>query len=221
MNILNTNSFLRVSFCFTPFCQKKDEPEFEEEVIVIDCGSGFIKAGFSGEDAPRICIPTLLGEQTGHDPRVGYEALQAYAAGLDDLTLRRPIERCDMHDMDSMKKIWEYVYRTLNVDSDKYPVCEFLTFLEKTLMYIFHFFFLPIFFKQVMLTVAPPVQPTVSRITREKIAEIFFLHFRVPALCMYNAAVLSLFASGRTRGLVLELGEGATYAVPVFEGNSL
>jgi len=35
----------------------------ESEVIVIDMGSGFIKAGYSGEDLPRVVIPTVLGER--------------------------------------------------------------------------------------------------------------------------------------------------------------
>jgi actin-related protein len=35
----------------------------ESEVIVIDMGSGFIKAGYSGEDLPRVVIPTVIGER--------------------------------------------------------------------------------------------------------------------------------------------------------------
>ena len=35
----------------------------ESEVIVVDMGTGFIKAGFSGEDLPRVVIPTVVGER--------------------------------------------------------------------------------------------------------------------------------------------------------------
>lgn len=35
----------------------------ESDVIVIDLGSGYIKAGFSGEDLPRVVIPTVIGER--------------------------------------------------------------------------------------------------------------------------------------------------------------
>ena len=41
---------------------------------------------------------------------------------------------------------------------------------------------------------------------------------KAPAVCFYNAAALSLFASGRTRGLVLDVGASVSKAVPVFEG---
>ena len=34
----------------------------QEEFVVIDNGTGFVKAGFSGEDLPRLVIPTVVGE---------------------------------------------------------------------------------------------------------------------------------------------------------------
>lgn len=40
------------------------EPTMDEtDVIVIDMGSGTTKIGFSGEDAPRACIDTVIGSQ--------------------------------------------------------------------------------------------------------------------------------------------------------------
>lgn len=36
-----------------------------------------------------------------------------------------------------------------------------------------------------------------------------------------NTAVLSLFATGKTSGIVTEVGEGTSYACPVFEGYAL
>jgi actin len=44
---------------------KKMEIFFDqEEFVVIDNGSGFVKAGFSGQDLPRLIIPTVMGEHT-------------------------------------------------------------------------------------------------------------------------------------------------------------
>ena len=41
---------------------KKMETFFDQqEFVVIDHGTGFIKAGFSGEDLPRCVIPTVVG----------------------------------------------------------------------------------------------------------------------------------------------------------------
>ena len=36
----------------------------QEEFLVIDNGTGSIKAGFSGQDLPRLEIPTVVGEFT-------------------------------------------------------------------------------------------------------------------------------------------------------------
>lgn len=52
-------------------------------------------------------------------------------------------------------------------------------------------------------------------------AQIMFESLRVPALYVSPPAVLSLYASGRTTGLVLDVGEGVTHAIPVYEGLAL
>jgi len=65
-----------------------------------------------------------------------------------------------------------------------------------------------------LLTEAP-LNPKKSR---EKAGEIFFETFNVPALFISIQAILSLYASGRTTGVVLDSGDGVTHVVPVFEG---
>jgi actin-related protein len=46
-----------------------------------------------------------------------------------------------------------------------------------------------------------------------------FEKFSVPAMYVAIQAVLSLYASGRTTGIVLDSGDGVTQNVPVYEGN--
>merc|ERR1719450_686038 len=69
----------------------------------------------------------------------------------------------------------------------------------------------------VLLTEAP-LNP---RKNREKAAEIFFETLGCPALFVSAQAILSLYASGRTTGVVLDSGDGVTHAVPVYEGFAL
>ena len=69
----------------------------------------------------------------------------------------------------------------------------------------------------VMLTVSPLCSPE----SRLELAKLMFDVFAVPALCMASQAVLSLYSTGRTTGLVCELGEGMSYCVPIYEGYSL
>jgi actin-related protein len=48
-----------------------------------------------------------------------------------------------------------------------------------------------------------------------------FEKFKIKSLALMNTAVLSLFATGKTSGIVTEVGEGTSYACPVFEGYAL
>ena len=48
-----------------------------------------------------------------------------------------------------------------------------------------------------------------------------FENFDVPAYYLAIQAVLSLYSSGRTTGLVLDAGDGVTHTVPIYEGYAL
>ena len=69
----------------------------------------------------------------------------------------------------------------------------------------------------VLMTEAP-LNP---RSNRNKMAEIMFETIRAPALYFTPPSVLSLYASGRTTGVVLDVGDTVTHAVPVYEGFAL
>lgn len=56
------------------------------------------------------------------------------------------------------------------------------------------------------------------RSNRDTAAQILFETFNVPALYTSIQAVLSLYASGRTTGIVLDSGDGVSHAVPVYDG---
>merc|ERR1712167_180063 len=75
------------------------------------------------------------------------------------------------------------------------------------------------------LRVSPEEQPTLLteapmnlKENREKMTEIMFEKFNVPAIFVQIQAVLSLYASGRTTGLVYDSGDGVSHVVPIFEG---
>ena len=69
----------------------------------------------------------------------------------------------------------------------------------------------------VMLTEAPHN----PRSNREKMAEVMFEKFNVPALYVNIQAILSLYSTGRTTGIVMDSGDGVSHVVPVYEGQSV
>ena len=51
--------------------------------------------------------------------------------------------------------------------------------------------------------------------------EIMFETFKTPVMYVATQAVLSLFASGCTTGIVFDSGDGVSYTVPIYEGHHL
>ncbi|KAI4151153.1 MAG: hypothetical protein LQ340_003674 [Diploschistes diacapsis] len=161
--------------------------------IVLDNGSGTIRAGFAGEDLPKCYFPSFVGRPKHlrvlagaleGDVFIGQKAQEL--RGL--LKIRYPLEHGIVTDWDDMERIWQYVYtEELKTLSEEHPV---------------------------LLTEAP-LNP---RANRDTAAQILFETFNVPALFTSIQAVLSLYASGRTTGIVMDAGDGVSHAVPVFEG---
>eukprot|EP00601_Ochromonadales_sp_CCMP2298_P013126 CAMPEP_0173253452 /NCGR_PEP_ID=MMETSP1142-20121109/21329_1 /TAXON_ID=483371 /ORGANISM="non described non described, Strain CCMP2298" /LENGTH=340 /DNA_ID=CAMNT_0014186685 /DNA_START=67 /DNA_END=1086 /DNA_ORIENTATION=+ len=167
--------------------------------IVIDNGTGVLKAGFAGADKPRIVFRSCVG-RTKHSrvmPGGALEGTDIFIGSKVEehrgaLKLSYPMESGIVQNWTDMEKIWSYVYSrdNLNVVSEDHAV---------------------------LLTEAP-LNPFSNR---EKAAEIFFEALNAPALFCSIQAILSLYASGRTTGVVMDSGDGVTHVVPVYEGFAL
>jgi actin-related protein len=63
--------------------------------------------------------------------------------------------------------------------------------------------------------------PLNSKSDKEKTTEVMFETFNVPSLYISISAVLALYSSGRTTGIVVDSGAGVTNTVPIYEGYAL
>ncbi|XP_073526467.1 uncharacterized protein [Phyllobates terribilis] len=127
--------------------------------LVVDNGTGMVKAGFAGDDAPRAVFPSIVGRPRHTGVMVGMGQKDAYVGDEAQskrgiLTLKYPIEHGIVNNWDDMEKI-------------------------------------------------------------------MFETFEVPAMYVAIQAVLSLYASGRTTGIVLDSGDGVSHTVPIYEGYAL
>ena len=104
------------------------------------------------------------------------------------LCLRYPIEDGIISNWEDMEQIWHHIF-----------------YRELSITPQEH----PLFLTE------PPLNP---KSNRERMMEIMFETFNVPALYTQISAVLALFATGRTTGVVFDSGHGRSHIVSIYEG---
>merc|ERR1719389_62659 len=167
-------------------------------VIVMDNGSGMMKAGFAGEEAPQAVFPAAVARPKGNLQQMHGVAGKSEYIGEEAMAkkgiceINYPIAAGIVESWEDMEKVWHHTfYNELRVAPNEA--------------------------KGVLLTEAPRN----PKANREKMVQIMFDVFEVQNTYVAFQAVMSLYAAGRTTGLVVDSGDGVSHTVPVFEGFSI
>eukprot|EP00761_Pharyngomonas_kirbyi_P003088 gb/GECH01003092.1/.p1 GENE.gb/GECH01003092.1/~~gb/GECH01003092.1/.p1 ORF type:complete len:378 (+),score=82.75 gb/GECH01003092.1/:1-1134(+) len=163
--------------------------------IVIDNGSGMVKSGLAGETAPRVVFPSIVAYPK-HSAALGANTKSYYIG--DEVqqkrsvcVLRYPVQHGIVQNWEDMARIWQHTFDNELKESPRD--------------------------RNIMLT-EPPLNP---RRNRETMAGIMLEEFDAAGIWIGVQAVLSLYATGRTSGIVLDIGDGVSHTVPVYEGRPI
>ena len=127
-------------------------------------------------------------------PKSNFYSTSAGSKPVSEFTSKlseSPIETGVIKDWDSIEKIWNMAFHDHLQATDG---------------------------ESPVLMTEPCLNPKTNR---EKMTEIMFEKFNVPAFYLANQAVLAAYAHGRVTGLVLDSGVDKTDAVPVYEGYAI
>lgn len=181
-----------------------EEGTLYNQPVVLDNGLGRLKAGFAGEDKPRVHLPAYVGRPKYQRVMAGHTSAtdegifrhnnsEAYVGSAAQqhrglLRLRYPVEHGVVTDWDDMERLWQYTFSAgLKAAPEDHP----------------------------LLITEAPLNP---RANRDRMCELLFEGFSVPCAYVLVQAVLALYALGRTTGVVLDSGDGVSHVVPVYEG---
>ena len=174
---------------------EETDSDDEEQHCVFDNGSGLTKVGFSGDDAPLSVFPTIVGRPRDKDTMPPDSPDFYYGEEVKQkrgvLFIRYPVEHGIITSWDDMEHLWQLCFKE-ELKVEPEEHCTLLT--------------------------EPPLHP---KCNREKMTQIMIEQHNVPGIYLAQQPVLALYASGRTTGTVVSVGDGTADIVPVYEGYAL
>lgn len=177
--------------------------------LVFDVGSQSLRVGYAQEDTPKAEIPAVVGVVED-----GNQSVDVNSGALDDAKNGNSINGETKHYIDTNvlcvprngMKVVSYMKDGMIEDWDLF---------EKVLDYAYD---KCIQSESKYHPVLMSESPSNLRPKREKLMELMFEKYNVPAFFLVKNAVLSAFANGRVTALVVDSGATHTSAIPVHDG---
>ncbi|TBU32092.1 brg1-associated factor b [Dichomitus squalens] len=185
----------------------------EVSALVLDFGTSSLRAGYAGDDTPKAIIPTSFGfieepaEANGGDVTMG----EAGATEGEQPQASKP--KVKLYIGQNGPSLWRSGMQIGNPMQDS-----LIQNFDAIPPLISHAL------SEVMRCNASehPVLVTEaawnSPANRERMAEIMFEEFQVPAFYIANTGVLNAFAAGKGSALVIDVGHSTASVIPVVDG---
>lgn len=229
-------------------------------VVVIDTGTLYTKAGFAGDELPKVTFPTrIVSSESGSasDDVIGQQVLDQ---GMIGSAVCPMDEWGVVQDWDKMERIWRDVFIKYEISIIIIViVIHYYSPSSSSLLFIIiivivammctphrtkttlththntttcsHFHIhtqMYVWYRSLILSALQvdssetPVllseAPLCPKFHRERMCQLMFEQFNVPGLYISTSSVLSLYAAGRTTGVVLDIGDRTSDFVPIYEG---
>lgn len=170
----------------------------EPTAAVLDFGSWAVKCGISGDNAPSCGFPNLVGRgKASADALIAGKGAaeppapvigNAAAADRGGMYVTSPMDRGLVADYEDLERVFHHAL-----------VNELKVVPEEHAVVVAHV----------------PLAPHSQRV---KMAVLALEALDMPRFYAANTGVLSLYSSGRTAGVVVELGHGCSSIMPIHEG---
>ena len=194
------------------------ENDESNAVIVLDNGSGYLKAGYSNQTSPDICIPALVGREIlRYGEKIDLNKIKETKKKSEQKKLIKQMIK-ERHLKEIM--IGDEIIGFRSLLELSHPVTEGIITDEEDLFKLWDYTLTQKMGiedpseKKIIVTEAP-LNPISNKI---KIFEILFEKIGVGAINIEPQAKCSLFAEGIDTGIVLDSGDGVTHCIPVSDG---
>ncbi|GLB33592.1 putative actin family protein [Lyophyllum shimeji] len=176
----------------------------EVSALVVDIGSSSLRAGYAGDDTPKSIIPTTYGYHRAE----GDEAMDVEGGDATQAP-----KRVKMYIGQNGPSMWRAGMETANpmVDGLIDDFAAIPPLIEHALVDVMRC--TPS--EHPILVTEPPWNTPANR---ERMAEIMFEEFQVPAFYIANTGVLNAFAAGKGTALVIDVGKSMASVTPVVDG---
>lgn len=180
----------------------------EVGALVFDIGHFTFRAGYAGEDSPKADIPTTVGVVEEQIPEPMDVDGNSSANNTSESCSQKKyyIDTTSIHVARKGMEMSSFLKDGMIEDWDLF---------EKVLDYVY----------SKHIKSEPHLHPVLmseaswnARAKREKLTELMFEKYNIPAFFLAKNAVLAAFANGRSTGIIVDSGASQTSAVPVHDG---